>query len=66
MLKHGSDQDFAARWVLGGIPAVNLRTLSAKGILLKVGSARQGHRVYYRMLDMEGVAKALREIGLLS
>ena len=27
VLKQGRDQMFAARWVLGGIPVVNLRTL---------------------------------------
>lgn len=33
VLKEGRDQVFAARWVFGGIPVLNLRTLSARGIL---------------------------------
>jgi hypothetical protein len=41
-LKHGSGQMFAARWVLGGIPAVSLTTLCARGILEKVSSSRHG------------------------
>lgn len=65
VVKQGSDQSFAARWVLGGIPVVNLRTLSAEGILEKVGSSRRGHRAYYRMVDADGVGNALREIQVL-
>jgi len=64
VLKQGHDQDFAARWVLGGIPVVNLRTLSARGILEKVGSSRGGHRAYYRMIDPDGVGQALRTLRL--
>jgi transcriptional regulator with XRE-family HTH domain len=64
VLKYGRNQDFAARWVLGGIPVVNLRTLSARGILEKVGSARGGHRAYYRMTDPDSVGRALRMLGL--
>jgi hypothetical protein len=41
LLKHGRDQEFAARRVLGRIPVVNLRALSARGILEKAGSARE-------------------------
>ena len=65
VLKQGRDHDFAARWVLGGIPVVNLRTLSARGILEKVGSARGGHRAYYRMTDPDGVGQALRTLGVV-
>jgi hypothetical protein len=65
VLKQGPDHDFAARWVLGGIPAVNLRTLSAGGILEKVGSARGGDRAYYRMTDPDGVGRALRTLGVV-
>jgi transcriptional regulator with XRE-family HTH domain len=65
VLKQGRNQDFAARWVLGGIPVVNLRTLSARGILEKVGSARGGHRAYYRMTDPDSVGRALRMLGLV-
>ena len=64
VLKHGRDQMFAARWVLGGIPVLNLRTLSARGILEKVGSARGGHRAYYRMVDPDDVGRALCTLGL--
>jgi len=65
VLKQGREQDFAARWVLGGIPVVNLRTLSARGILEKVGSSRGGHRAYYRMVDPDGVGQALRTLRLV-
>jgi hypothetical protein len=44
------DQVFAARWVLGGIPVVNLKTLRARGILEKVRSSRGGHRAYCRIM----------------
>jgi hypothetical protein len=64
VLKQGRDQMFAARWVLGGIPVVNLRTLSARGILKKVGSSRGGHRAYYVMVDPDDVGRALHTLGL--
>jgi hypothetical protein len=64
VLKEGRDQMFAARWVLRGIPVVNLRTLSARGILKKVGSARGGHRAYYIMVDPDDVGRALHTLGL--
>ena len=64
VLKQGRDQMFAARWVLGGIPVVNLRTLSARGILKKVGSSRGGHRAYYVMVDWDDVGRALHALGL--
>jgi len=64
VLKQGRDQMFAARWVLGGIPAVNLRTLSTRGILEKVGLSRGGHRAYYRMVDPDSVGRALNALGL--
>jgi hypothetical protein len=64
VLKQGRDQMFAARWVLGGIPVVNLRTLSARGILKKVGSSRGGHRAYYIMVDPDDVGRALHTLGL--
>ena len=65
VLKQGRNHDFAARWVLGGIPVVNLRTLSARGILEKVGSSRGGHRAYYRMVDPDGVGHALKALRLV-
>lgn len=64
LLKRGFDQIFAARWVLGGIPVINLRTLRARGILEKVGSSRGGHRAYYRMVDPAAVGQALRTLGI--
>jgi transcriptional regulator with XRE-family HTH domain len=64
-IREGRDQQFAARWVLGGVPVVNLRTLSARGILQKVGSSRGGHRAYYCIPDLDDVGKALRTLGLL-
>lgn len=65
VLKQGPDHHFAARWVLREIPVVNLRTLSARGILEKVGSSRGGHRAYYRMTDPDGVGQALRTLGVV-
>ena len=62
--ERGRDQIFAARWVLGGIPVINLRTLSARDILEKVASSRRGHRAYYRMIDPDAVGAALRALGL--
>jgi hypothetical protein len=64
ILKHGGDQMFAARWVLGGIPAVSLKTLRVSGILEKVGSSRGGHRAYYRMVDPDDVGRAFRLLGI--
>ncbi len=65
VLKHERDQMFAAHWVLGGIPVINLRTLRARGILEQVGSSRGGHRAYYRMIDPDAVGRALRALGLI-
>jgi hypothetical protein len=65
VLKQGRDQMFAARWVLGGIPVINLRTLRVRGILEKVGSSRGGHRAYYHMVDPDGVGQALRTLRLI-
>ena len=63
VLKHGREQSFTARWVLGGIPVLNLRTLKAKGILKRVGLSRGGHRAYYVMVDPDGVGRALHVLG---
>jgi hypothetical protein len=65
VIREGRDQQFAARWVLGGVPVVNLRTLSTRGILQKVGSSRGGHRAYYQIADLDDVGRALRTLGLL-
>ena len=64
VLKEGRDQVFAARWVFGGIPVLNLRTLSARGILKKVGLSRGGHRAYYIMVDPDGVGRALHVLRM--
>ena len=64
VLKQGRDQEFAGTWVLGGIPVLNLRTLSARRLLEKTGSSRRGHRAYYRMVDPDGVGEALRTLRL--
>ena len=63
VLQHGREQSFTARWVLGGIPVLNLRTLKAKGILKRVGLSRGGHRAYYVMVDPDGVGRALHVLG---
>jgi hypothetical protein len=63
VLQHGCEQSFAARWVLGGIPVLNLRTLKARGILKRVGLSRGGHRAYYVMVDPDGVGRALHVLG---
>ena len=65
VLKEGREQMFAARWVLGGIPVVNLRTLRARGLLEKVGSSRGGHRAYYRMVNPDEVGRALRILEIV-
>jgi DNA-binding XRE family transcriptional regulator len=65
VLKNGNE-DFAGKWVLGGIPVINLRTLAARGLLLKVGSSRGGHRAYYQMADPSGTGRALRTLGIVN
>ena len=61
---------FAGAWILDrakkrGIPWVpNFKKLTAYGILEKDGeSSRGGNRAYYKMHDVPGVEKALREFG---
>lgn len=63
VLKNGLDVVFATRWVLGGMPVVNLNTLSARGLVVKVNSSRRG--AYYQMPDPEGVGQALRTLGIV-
>ena len=65
VLKQGRDQSFAGTWVTEGIPVVNLRTLSARGILEKVASTRRGRRADYRLIDPDGVGQALRTLRLV-
>lgn len=65
VLTNGRDHHFAARWVLGGLPVINLRTLSARGLLEKIRSTRGGHRAYYHMVDPDGVGEALRTLRLI-
>jgi DNA-binding XRE family transcriptional regulator len=60
---HGnSDLIFRAKDVLGGLPVINLRTLTVRGLLEKVWASRRA--VSYRMPDLEGVGKALRTLGI--
>jgi len=64
---------FAGSWVLSGLAEKRkekvwkpgLRTLVAYGILEKVLTSRGGRRAYYIMPDLEGVKKALAELGFL-
>ncbi|MGC2303799.1 hypothetical protein [Candidatus Binatus sp.] len=63
--ENGRDATFAGRWILGGVPVLNLSTLRARGILERVGSSRGGHRAYYRIVDPDGVGRALVAIGLI-
>jgi hypothetical protein len=59
-------EEFAKRWVQGLHDApISLRKLRHYGILQQVGSARRGHRAYWRMADREGVRVALKELGYL-
>lgn len=58
---------FAGSWVLqslgGWVPS--LRVIAALGIVKKEGeTVRGGRRAYYRMPDIEGVQRALLELGL--
>ncbi len=64
VIEHGNES-FAGRWVLGGMPVINLRTLAARGLLVKVGSARGKHRAYYQMTDPTGTGEALHVLGIL-
>jgi len=57
-----SDLIFRTKYVLGGLPVINLNTLTARGLVEKVSSARRG--AWYRMPDLEGVGKALRTLGI--
>jgi hypothetical protein len=48
-----------------GMPAnQSLLALSRRGIVVKTGESKQGHRAYYRLADPPGVARALRELRL--
>jgi DNA-binding XRE family transcriptional regulator len=57
-----SEVVFKTKYVLGGLPVINLNTLTARGLVEKVGSTSRG--AYYRMPDLEGVGKALRTLGI--
>ena len=60
----GERQEFAGGWVykrLGRRWFPSLRPLALRGILEKVDTSRGGHRAYYRILDREGVGRALQE-----
>ena len=57
---------FAKQWVreLDAAP-FNLKRLERYGILEKVSTSRRGHRAYWKMVDREGVGRALKELGYL-
>lgn len=57
--------EFAGAWVLKDLGSwlPNLRLLVRYGILEKTDLTRGGNRAYYRMPDMEGVRRALEELG---
>ena len=63
--------EFAGSWVLQEAARMTgqpewrpgLRLLSSWGLLEKTDVARGGRRAYYRMLDREGIERALEEIG---
>jgi hypothetical protein len=57
-----SEVIFRTKYVLNGIPVINLNTLTARGLVEKVSSARRG--AWYRMNDLEGVGKALSTLGI--
>lgn len=64
-------KEFAGSWVLNSLEEKTkvrvwkpgLRTLVAYGILERTKTSRGGRRAYYIMPDLEGVKKALQEIG---
>jgi DNA-binding XRE family transcriptional regulator len=57
-----SDVIFRTKYVLKGIPVINLNTLTARGLVEKVSSARGG--AWYRMPDLEEIGKALSTLGI--
>lgn len=64
--------EFAGAWVLArakkkGVTEwfPNLRLLVGYGVLERKDTTRGGRRAYYRMSDVEGVEKALRELRSL-
>lgn len=58
---------FSGSSVLTAAPglAANLRPLSSRGIIVKTNGSKQGHRAFYRLVDLAGVETALRELGLV-
>jgi hypothetical protein len=59
---------FAGAWVVkrAGRWVPSLRPLAVRGIVEKVGeTTRGGRRAYYRMADIQGVNKALTQLGVL-
>ena len=59
---------FAGKWALerAGLWAPGLTMLVRRGILKHEDTTRGGRRAYYTMPDKEGVAQALRELGVES
>jgi transcriptional regulator with XRE-family HTH domain len=62
LLKFGRDAEFHATAVLGGMPVINMRSLTAMGLIEKVSASRR--HVYYRMPDFEGIERALRDLNV--
>ena len=60
--ENGNDPIFTASWVLGGFPVINFRTLSARGLIVKVNKSRRA--VYYKMPETEDIGRALRALGI--
>ena len=60
----GETEEFAGAWVLNrlGRWVPSLRSLASRGVLQKVDTTRGGRRAYYRMLDRDGVGRALEEL----
>ena len=65
-LKYGNH--FSGKWISGS-PGVgwfpSLRPLVTRGILEKEYSNASGRKAYYRLIDQEGVGRALDELGML-
>lgn len=55
---------FSGSSVLTRVPniAPTLITLRRRGIVVKTGDSKKGHRAFYSLADPPGVARALREL----
>jgi hypothetical protein len=66
-MEHGNQFSGSAVLTAARVPrTTNLLPLSRRGIVEKIGESRhRGHRAGYRIVDPNGVARALRELGRL-